>query len=142
MPLLTRFVLPAALLASGLIAVAQDREHASPGRVSQGEYSGVEMYRTHCATCHGTDGKGLGPAAPALKTAPSDLTQISKNNGGQFPGFRITHIVDGSDVIAVHGSREMPVWGNYFRDNNSRDEALLKLREHNLTEYIRSIQQK
>jgi hypothetical protein len=36
----------------------------------------------------------------------------------------------------------MPVWGDYFRDNKSRDEAILQLREHNVTEYLRSIQQK
>lgn len=97
--------------------------------------------KTYCASCHGNDGKGSGPAAPALKKAPPDLTQISKRNNGQFPAFRITHIIDGYEVVAVHGSREMPVWGNYFRDNESRDETMLALRERNLTEYIRSIQQ-
>jgi mono/diheme cytochrome c family protein len=29
--------------------------------------SGKEMFDTYCAVCHGTDGKGSGPAAPALK---------------------------------------------------------------------------
>jgi hypothetical protein len=36
----------------------------------------------------------------------------------------------------------MPIWGDYFSENNERDEAILKLREHNLTEYVRSMQQK
>jgi len=35
----------------------------------------------------------------------------------------------------------MPIWGDYFREKQ-RDEAILALREHNLTEYLRSIQQK
>jgi mono/diheme cytochrome c family protein len=99
------------------------------------------MYRTYCAACHGIDGKGSGPAASALKTPPPDLTLISRRNNGQFPAFRITHIIDGFEVTAVHGSREMPIWGDYFRDRK-RDETILALREHNLTEYIRSIQQK
>jgi mono/diheme cytochrome c family protein len=104
------------------------------------ELSGGEMYRTYCASCHGIDGKGAGPAAPALKKASPDLTRISQRNKGQFPDFRITHVIDGYEVVAFHGSRDMPIWGDYFRDNETRDEALIKLREHNLVEYIRSMQ--
>jgi mono/diheme cytochrome c family protein len=104
------------------------------------ELSGAEMYRAYCASCHGIDGRGAGPAAPALKKAPPDLTRISQRNKGQFPDFRITHIIDGYEIVAFHGSRDMPIWGDYFRDNETRDEALIKLREHNLVEYIRSMQ--
>jgi hypothetical protein len=44
-------------------------------------------------------------------------------------------------VLFFHGSRDMPIWGDYFR-SKQRDEAIIALREHNLTEYIRSMQQK
>jgi len=104
------------------------------------ELSGAEMYQTYCASCHGVDGKGGGPAAPALKKAPPDLTRISQRNKGEFPVFRITHIIDGYEIVAYHGSSEMPIWGDYFRDTQTRDEALIKLRENNLVEYIRSLQ--
>jgi len=30
----------------------------------------LKMYRNYCAACHGTDGKGTGPAAKALKPRP------------------------------------------------------------------------
>lgn len=102
---------------------------------------GPSLYRTYCASCHGADGKGAGPAAAALKKAPSDLTTISQRNGGEFPAFRIGHVIDGTaDVpsITAHGTREMPVWGDLLPQH--RDDALLKLREHNLTEYLRSLQ--
>ena len=42
--------------------------------------SGKEMYIQYCAPCHGADGKGNGPAAPAMKAPPSDLTQLSKKH--------------------------------------------------------------
>ena len=101
----------------------------------------TENYAKYCASCHGIDGKGAGPAAAALKKAPPDLTQIGKRNNGKFPDFRIVRIIDGSEVQAVHGSREMPMWGDYFREKQP-DEGILAVRERNLTEYIRSIQQK
>lgn len=93
----------------------------------------------YCASCHGEDGKGAGPAEPGLRIAPPDLTLIRAHNKGEFPAFRITHIIDGYEVEYGHGTPDMPVWGDYFRDKE-RDEATITLREHNLTEYIRSIQ--
>ena len=35
--------------------------------------SGKEMYLQYCASCHGKEGKGDGPAAAALKAAPNNL---------------------------------------------------------------------
>ena len=128
-----KFAIPALLGVTAWVAAPEQKPS---------ELSGVEMYRTFCASCHGVDGRGAGPVAPALKPAVPDLTTIARRNKGQFPEFRIAHIIDGFEIQAVHGTREMPVWGDYFRDNESRDEATLKLREHNLTEYIRSMQRK
>jgi len=125
-PLLTILIgLPAALLLAA----------EPPGR----ELSGTEMFHTYCASCHGEDGKGARPSAGGLKVAPPDLTQIRARNKGEFPAFRITHIIDGYEVEYGHGTPDMPVWGDYFRDKQ-RDEATVALREHNLTEFIRSIQ--
>jgi len=35
---------------------------------------GKTIYAARCAFCHGTSGKGDGPAGAALKPAPADLT--------------------------------------------------------------------
>ena len=51
---------------------------------------GPDLFRAHCAACHGLDGKGSGPVAPTLKIKPADLTVIAKNNGGKFPEARVT----------------------------------------------------
>lgn len=103
--------------------------------------SGVEMYRTYGAVCHGLDGKGNGPAAPALKQALPDLTLLTKKSNGQFPSFRVSNIIQGDAEITAHGSKEMPMWGDAFR-NLRRYEPVVKLRIHNLTEYIESLQEK
>jgi mono/diheme cytochrome c family protein len=103
--------------------------------------SGVEMYHSYCAVCHGLDGRGNGPAAPALKQQPPDLTQLSRKNGGKFPDFRIANVIQGDSLPIAHGSRDMPVWGDVFR-SMQRDDTMVKLRVHNLTEYVASLQQK
>jgi mono/diheme cytochrome c family protein len=57
--------------------------------------SGKEMFKTYCASCHGANGKGDGPAASALKTTPADLTMLAKNNGGKFPADKVASILRG-----------------------------------------------
>ena len=101
---------------AGFMAVPQANGQAQSGNVSQtiNDLSGEGMYRIYCASCHGIDGKGSGPAGAALKKAVPDLTQISARNNGQFPDFRVTHIIDGYEVQAAHGSHDMPVWGVTF----------------------------
>jgi len=104
--------------------------------------AGKDLFREYCAVCHGTAGKGDGPAAAALKTAPADLTQISKNDGGKFPELKVQHIINGeADQPVAHGSKEMPVWGNIFRHMGANPD-LAAVRVYNLVKYIEGIQAK
>lgn len=48
--------------------------------------SGDQMYAKYCASCHGMTGQGNGPAAPAFKHAPTNLTQLTKSHGANIPG--------------------------------------------------------
>lgn len=75
-------------------------------------------YQNNCASCHGMSGRGDGPLVRYLKVQPTDLTQLSKRNGGAFPKERVTAMIDGraSADIGPHGTREMPVWGSVFND--------------------------
>jgi mono/diheme cytochrome c family protein len=104
--------------------------------------SGREMYTSYCAVCHGTDGKGGGPAASALKTPPADLTMLSKNNGGKFPAMKVSSILRGTSDLPAHGSKEMPVWGPLFRSISGGRESEVQQRVANLTQYVESLQAK
>jgi mono/diheme cytochrome c family protein len=100
---------------------------------------GPELYRTYCASCHGKDGKGNGPAASALKATVPDLTVIARDNKGEFPVARVRRIVMGEGIIASHGSREMPVWGPIFHQvETDVDRGYVRL--DSLVKYLQSIQ--
>jgi len=101
---------------------------------------GKDLYLTRCASCHGEDGKGNGPAAVALKHPPADLTRISKKNGGSFPRAEVMRFIDGERPIPAHGPRRMPVWGEVFREERTDSEA--RMRILSLASYIESIQAK
>lgn len=104
--------------------------------------SGQQMFDTYCAVCHGKTGRGDGPAAAALKKAPADLTLLSTRNKGSFPELDIRHSISGDAVIAAHGSREMPVWGDILRSLDGGSGSIAQLRIENLTIYIKSLQRK
>jgi len=100
---------------------------------------GADTYKAYCAACHGPDGKGNGPAATALKKAPADLTTIAKRNGRTFPTTDVESVIMGQQVLASHGSRDMPIWGPVFQALTT-DSSFMKLQVSNLVGYLRSIQ--
>ncbi len=101
--------------------------------------SGKEMYKAYCAVCHGEDGKGNGPAASALKTAPADLTMLSMNNGGKYPSLKVSAAIRGDANISAHGTKDMPVWGSLFWGMSQGHEGEVQQRIANLTKYIESL---
>ena len=104
--------------------------------------SGVEMYKAYCASCHGTDGRGGGPAAAALKGEIPDLTQLAKKNNGKFEFEHVSQIVLGDSLVPAHGNKEMPVWGPAFLAMDQRDRAIVMMRAKNLSRYIEGLQEK
>jgi len=81
--------------------------------LAQDVEKGAELYRVHCATCHGIEGGGQGPMAGVLVIQPADLTRLAKSNGGAFPLERVIKRIDGRDPLVSHGS-PMPVYGFFF----------------------------
>jgi mono/diheme cytochrome c family protein len=78
---------------------------------------GKREFETSCASCHGVSARGNGVLAKHLNTAPSDLTVLTRRNGGVFPAQRVSDTIDGRSSVDVgpHGAREMPVWGVIYR---------------------------
>ena len=75
--------------------------------------NGKQIFETHCAVCHGLNAYGDGPMAPALVVQPTDLSQLTAENGGVFPVARIVMRIDGRDPLVSHGSMK-PVYGSFF----------------------------
>jgi mono/diheme cytochrome c family protein len=139
----------AALIVSSCVSFAQEQPQDQNKAVIQhvpisatSPASGKQMFTAYCAVCHGTEGNGNGPAASALKTAPSDLTQLTKENGGKFPAMKVSSVIRGTADLPAHGSKDMPVWGELFWSMSHGQESQVQQRVSNLTHYIESIQAK
>jgi mono/diheme cytochrome c family protein len=104
--------------------------------------SGRQMYANYCAPCHGTDGKGQGPVASALKTPPPDLTLLSRTNHGKFPDTHIVSVLQYGMEIPSHGTSQMPVWGPILGNMNQTNPQDRLLRISNLSRYLETIQTK
>jgi mono/diheme cytochrome c family protein len=141
MPIRNIFSVMTLLSAFAIVGAAYQTtiQKVTPKAVSPAD--GKAMFMEYCATCHGSDGKGNGPAAAALKKAPADLTLLSAHNGGKFPGAHVIRYIGGEDTVLAHGTRDMPIWGDVFK-SMSRDQAVTAQRVSNLTDYVKSIQAK
>src|SRR5262245_36902708 len=84
--------------------------------------TGHDSFMFYCSSCHGTDGKGNGPTALALKTRPPDLTALARRAGGSFPRALVEAFINGTGrAIPAHGSGDMPVWGPIFKALDTPD---------------------
>jgi mono/diheme cytochrome c family protein len=104
--------------------------------------SGKQMFTSYCAPCHGVDGRGHGPASTALRSSPTDLTALSRNNRGSFPDRHIVAVLQFGAENSAHGSAQMPVWGPILGqlDRTNAQDKLLRI--SNLSRYIESMQQR
>jgi mono/diheme cytochrome c family protein len=104
--------------------------------------SGKQMFNSYCAVCHGTDAKGNGPAASALKTPPADLTVLAQKNGGKYPSAHVAAVIRGQAALSSHGTADMPVWGPLFSSISGGHESTVQQRISNLSQYISTLQAK
>jgi mono/diheme cytochrome c family protein len=129
------------LAGSSRVAAHQDKPPVPAEAKTVIPLEGARIFMNHCAACHGVNGSGNGPVAPALRIKLPDLTAIARRNGGTFPVARVRRIIAGDELPATHGSRQMPMWGPIFHQiENDQDLGYVRLR--NVTEYLKSIQRK
>ena len=136
-------LLSALFFSTATLAMAQETNTTiKKGRITKtSATSGEEMFNTYCAVCHGKGGKGDGPAASEFKIPPANLTLLAKTHDGKYPDSYVAQVIEtGPRDAKAHGSKDMPVWGPLFRSIG--DDAQTKLRIHNLSVYIESLQQK
>jgi len=103
---------------------------------------GKKTYMQYCASCHGTDARGTGPAGGALRTQPADLTTLAARHGGQFPYEYVSDVLRFGRKFSSHGSSDMPIWGPIFNSKEGFDQARVKMRIKELCDYLASLQQK
>lgn len=148
MPRLVRFALLAGLTSPIFWGFAQHPAPTTPTlkRVPiqpTSSVSGQQMYATYCAVCHGKDGTGNGPAASAMRISPTDLTVLSRKNGGVFPGDHINSVLKFGVNTPAHGTADMPIWGDLMLTlNKTSPNSAMEVHQRitNLTDYLKQIQ--
>lgn len=125
----------------GTVLAAEQPPPLIPGQTMS---AGQQYFVRYCSACHGVTGRGDGPASPALRTPPADVTRIAQRRGGRFPVVEIAALIDGRTIVPAHGSREMPIWGERFGEmvgGGSVGEEVVRGNLLVLIEYLQSIQQ-
>jgi mono/diheme cytochrome c family protein len=128
------------LVVSG--ADAQNKPTADSMSPKIATESGKQTYMHYCASCHGVNAMGEGPATAVLRVRPPDLTTLAKRHSGQFPHDYISRVLLFGTRIMSHGSSEMPIWGPIFASMDNCDEVAVRKRMKDLSDYLMSLQQK
>lgn len=132
--LVASIVVAGVMLVPGLVTAAAAQEYKQTT-------TGGEVFRTYCATCHGTSGRGDGPLASSMNRKPANLTEIAKRNGGQFPTELVFKTIDGRQPVRGHGGPDMPVWGDAFaKSREAGDADRVKAVIQSLVDYLEGIQ--
>jgi len=131
---------PVVLIAAAVLAAGAPPKKIplQPAERGARAMSGRELYLAYCASCHGLEGKGDGPASEAMRMRPTDLTTLAQKHG-KFPALRVQWLLGGIEGLPAHGGKRMPVWGPVFlpvSPAESEDAALID----RLVRYLESIQ--
>jgi mono/diheme cytochrome c family protein len=132
------------LLVAALAAVL-GIEGNGTAAAAEPEHPGKASYLKYCGACHGPAGKGDGVAGTFMRPKPTDLTQIAKAKGGEFPFQHTMEVIDGRSAVRAHGDPDMPVWGQVLTDQTPEGQqkrTVVKGTLTLITEYLRSIQEK
>lgn len=136
-------VLGLGLLLSPMLAPPAAAQDAAAAAAAQPKLTaaGADLFRTYCASCHGTSARGDGPLADSMRRRPANLTEIAKRNNGAFPADIVFRTIDGRKPVRGHGGPDMPVWGDAFAlSRRGGDEQKVEQIIQSLVDYLESIQ--
>jgi mono/diheme cytochrome c family protein len=112
-----KVILPVTFLLAALgTAHPRATKNQAPRPREAGASAGKQTFVKHCASCHGTDGKGGGPAAAVLNPQPPDLTTLTRRHNGKYPAGYVGALLKFGRRLTAHGSEDMPVWASRFRE--------------------------
>jgi len=150
---LTIVAVATAVLALGASVAAQSPPRASaPPTVTivaaraTTSVDGATLYQAYCASCHGRDGKGNGPAVHALRTPAPDLTRIGVTHTDTDC---VRHVMQ--EFLAGHRSSsepkvsendlDMPNWAPIFYAMWTSSSGVATMRMRNVARHVNSIQE-
>jgi mono/diheme cytochrome c family protein len=102
-----------------------------------------KLYLQYCSSCHGKDGRGNGPVSAHLKIKVPDLTLLKTKHKGVYPLDYVMSTIDGRRAVRAHGDRDMPVWGEVFRqelEKGKYKELTTLLTAKVIAEYVATLQ--
>lgn len=106
-------------------------------RAAQAE-RGEVLFNEHCVSCHG-ENKDMA-IVDTMSVTPPDLTLIKARRGAaNFPVVEMARMIDGRNLVKIHGARAMPVWGEIFADQGNTEEDI-RDKKGELVAYLMSIQ--
>src|SRR5438477_9166786 len=135
-------LLGASLLTALGVNDPQSKNERKPAPKVPSAAAGQETFLKYCASCHGKTAKGDGPAAFVLRTAPPDLTTLSKRHEDKFPAGYVSSVLIFGQSFASHGSEDMPIWGSRFKTLDPVHDPTGQQHIDDIVAYIRSIQVK
>jgi mono/diheme cytochrome c family protein len=115
----------------------------APAAYAQEELSEAQAdYLDLCADCHGENAEGNGPDSKNLNVIPPDLTHIAERAGGTFDEKAVYDWIIGLKMPNSHGSRDMPIWGDWLMDEEMEDSTSMeaaKAAEHEVERRVMGI---
>jgi mono/diheme cytochrome c family protein len=103
---------------------------------------GAQLYQNLCASCHGVEGSGAGPAARSLTVYPPPLIGLAKAG---VPEEHWTYVIlapcDDAHHWGPHGDATMPCWQQVFRQALGGTDAGPMLVSAKLRTYLGEIQE-
>lgn len=133
-----KIALVASMIAMAIFIFASCQQNPPKNsRMAQAE-RGKALFDKHCTTCHGDNPDEATVAA--LDKPPPDLALIKDRRAvTEFPVVEMARMIDGRNLVKIHGQRAMPVWGQVF-SNDGDDEEAIRGKKGELVAYLMSIQ--